>query len=54
MIGFAWIGLLLLTAGCVLLVVYRLKRDHARPTLHHALFASHLYNRTVFAGRRWR
>jgi hypothetical protein len=54
MVTFAWIGLLLLTACCILLLVYRLKRDHVRPTLHHALFASHLYDRTVFVGRRWR
>jgi hypothetical protein len=54
MVAVAWIGLLLLTAGCLLWLAYHLKRDHARPTLHHALFASHLYNRPLFRGTRWR
>jgi len=54
MIAVAWIGLLLLTTGCLLLFAYRLKRHHERPTLHHALFASHLYHRPLFRGARWR
>jgi hypothetical protein len=45
-----WIGLLILTVTCLLLVIYRLKVKTRRPTLRHALFASHLANRTLFRG----
>lgn len=46
-----WIVLLLLIAVIVVLG-YRLKvkRHQALPTLRHALFASHLANRSLFRG----
>lgn len=49
---FEWIGLLLGSAGLVLLVRrfkgIKSKQDRELPTLHHTLFASHLSHRVFF------
>ena len=47
-----WIGLILVITSVFLVLGYRIKlrRERDRPTLRHALFASHLGHRVLFSG----
>jgi hypothetical protein len=49
---YEWIGLVLVAASVLLVLGYRIKvrRERERPTLRHALFASHLGHRVLFNG----